>query len=100
MGPNYSTRYFEDQILNNDAKTETDFSDRFEVLEYWGVMDADYAREVGIDLPKSIDDLDEVQINAWVCGEKLLRAVINPFTPPSLPYMHSHTKEIHTVSLV
>jgi hypothetical protein len=86
MGPNYTTRYFEDQILSNDAKTETDFSDRFEVLEYWGVMDADYAREVGIDLPKSVDDLDEVQINAWVCGEKLLRAVINPFTPPSLPY--------------
>ena len=86
MGPNYDTRYFEDQILTDDAKTETDFSDRFEVLEYWGVMDADYAREVGIDLPKSVDDLDEVQINAWICGDQLLRAVINPFTPPSLPY--------------
>ncbi len=86
MGPNYDARYFENQILTEDAKTETDFSDRFEVLEYWGVMDADYAREVGIDLPESVDDLDEVQINAWVCGEKLLRAVINPFTPPSLPY--------------
>jgi hypothetical protein len=86
MGPNYNTRYFENQILTDDAKTETDFSDRFEVLEYWGVVDADYAREVGIDLPDSIDDLDEVQINAWVCGELLLRAVINPFTPPSLPY--------------
>ena len=86
MGPNYDTRYFEDQILTDDAKTETDFSDRFEVLEYWGVMDADYAREVGIDLPKSVDDLDEVQINAWICGDQLLRAVINPFTPPNLPY--------------
>ena len=86
MGPNYDARYFENQILTEDAKTETDFSDRFEVLEYWGVMDADYAREVGIDLPKSVDDLDEVQINAWICGDQLLRAVINPFTPPSLPY--------------
>ena len=86
MGPNYDARYFENQILTEDAKTETDFSDRFEVLEYWGVMDADYAREVGIDLPESVDDLDEVQINAWICGEQLLRAVINPFTPPNLPY--------------
>ncbi len=86
QGPNYDTRYFEDQILNDDAKTQTDFADRFEVLEYWGIMDADYAREVGIDLPESVDDLDEVQINAWTCGDMLLRAVINPFTPPTLPY--------------
>ena len=86
QGPNYDTRYFEDQILNDDSSTETDFSDRLEILEYWGVMDADYAREVGIDLPDSVDDLDEVQINAWTCGDMLLRAVINPFTPPTLPY--------------
>jgi hypothetical protein len=85
-GPNYTTRYFEDQILNDDSKAPTDFTDRFEILEYWGTMDAEYAREVGIDVPESVDDLDEVQINAWVCGEMLLRAVINPFTPPTLPY--------------
>jgi hypothetical protein len=49
-------------------------------------MDAEYAREVGIELDDNIDDLDEVQINAWVCGNKLLRAVINPFTPYRIPY--------------
>ena len=86
QGPNYDARYFEDQILNDDSNAESDFSDRFEILEYWGIMDADYAREVGIDLPSSVDDLDEVQINAWICGDMLLRAVINPFTPPTLPY--------------
>jgi len=85
-GPNYTTRYFEDQILNDESKGPVDFTDRFEILEYWGVMDAEYAREVGIDLPEDVDDLDEVQINAWTCGEYLLRAVINPFTPPTLPY--------------
>ena len=57
----------------------------FEVLE-WGIMDAEYAREVGIELDDTIDDLDEVQINAWVCGNKLPRAVINPFTPYRIPY--------------
>ena len=31
-----------------------------------GSHDADYAREVGIDLPDTVDDLDEVQINALV----------------------------------
>ena len=26
----------------------------FEVLEYWGIMDAEYAREVGIELDDSV----------------------------------------------
>ena len=86
MGPNYEARDFEDQITADEDRSETDYSDRYEILEYWGVMDADYAREVGIDLPDTVDDLDEVQINAWVCGQNLLRAVVNPFTPPTLPY--------------
>jgi len=86
MGPNYEARDFEDQITADENRYNTDYSDRYEILEYWGVMDADYAREVGIDLPDTVDDLDEVQINAWVCGQNLLRAVVNPFTPPTLPY--------------
>ena len=75
---------FENQ-LKDDARQD-EYQSNFEVLEYWGIMDAEYAREVGIELDDSIDDLDEVQINAWVCGNQLLRAVINPFTPYRLPY--------------
>ena len=84
-GPNYEEKYFENQ-LNEDNNTQDYSTDRYEILEYWGTMDADFAREAGIELPDSIDDLDEVQINAWTCGSMLLRAVINPFTPPQIPY--------------
>jgi len=91
-GPNYIEKDFELR-LKDDVTTEMDaYQSNFEVLEYWGIMDAEYAREVGIDLPDSVDDLDEVQINAWVCGDKLLRAVINPFTPYRIPY-HSFPYE-------
>ena len=83
-GPNYQEKDFESQ-LKDDARQD-EYQSNFEVLEYWGIMDAEYAREVGIELDDSIDDLDEVQINAWVCGNQLLRAVINPFTPYRLPY--------------
>ena len=85
MGPNYEEKDFESQ-LKDDYNVDESYAPNFEVLEYWGIMDAEYAREVGIDLPNSIDDLDEVQINAWVSGDKLLRAVINPFTPYRIPY--------------
>ena len=84
-GPNYVERDYESQ-LKDDARVEDTYQNNFEVLEYWGIMDAEYAREVGIELSDDIDDLDEVQINAWVCGNRLLRAVINPFTPYRLPY--------------
>jgi hypothetical protein len=84
-GPNYIEKDYE-ASLKDDARTDDTYQSHFEVLEYWGIMDAEYAREVGIKLPKSVDDLDEVQINAWVCGDHLLRAVVNPFTPYRIPY--------------
>ncbi len=85
MGANYVEKDFESQ-LKDDNRSDESYTSNFEVLEYWGIMDAEYAREVGIELEDDIDDLDEVQINAWVCGDKLLRAVINPFTPYRIPY--------------
>ena len=84
QGANYIEKDFEYQL--KDDSREDDYGSNFEVLEYWGIMDAEYAREVGIELDDTIDDLDEVQINAWVCGDTLLRAVINPFTPYRIPY--------------
>ena len=85
MGANYVEKDYEAQ-LRDDRRADEEVGTNFEVLEYWGIMDAEYAREVGIKIPKNVDDLDEVQINAWICGDKLLRAVVNPFTPYRIPY--------------
>jgi hypothetical protein len=85
MGANYEEKDFESQ-LKDDARYDEEVGTNFEVLEYWGIMDAEYAREVGIELPDSVDDLDEVQVNVWTCGHYILRAVLNPFTPYRIPY--------------
>ena len=85
MGPNYNEKDYEHE-LKDDQRTEDFGAGQFEVLEYWGIMDAEYAREVGMTLPDEVDDLDEVQVNAWVSNGKLLRGVVNPFTPYRLPY--------------
>ena len=90
-GPNYVEKSYESK-LKDDYEADASYNPNFEVLEYWGIMDAEYAREVGIELSDTIDDLDEVQINAWVCGDSLLRVVINPFTPARIPY-HSFPYE-------
>ena len=85
MGSNYTEKDYETELKDNHH-TEEYGDGLFEVLEYWGVMDAQYAREAGMELPDEVDDLDEVQVNAWVSNGKLLRGVVNPFTPYRLPY--------------
>jgi len=85
MGSNYVEKDYELE-LKDDQQTEEYGDGLFEVLEYWGVMDAQYAREAGMELPDEVDDLDEVQVNAWISNGKLLRGVVNPFTPYRLPY--------------
>ena len=91
IGTDYIEKDYE-TALKDDQRTEANGSEQFEVLEYWGVMDAEYARQVGMEIPEEIDNLDEVQINAWICNGKMLRSVINPFTPFRLPY-HSFPYE-------
>ena len=84
-GPNYEDKYYEDTIREDD--TEPYYQEnRFEVLEYWGVLDAKFAREVGLEIPDTMSALDQVQINAWVCGSSVLRCVLNPFTPARIPF--------------
>jgi len=91
LGPNYVEKDYE-QELKDDARNDEYGSQQFEVLEYWGVMDAEYCRQVGMEIDESVDDLDEVQINAWICNGKMLRSVVNPFTPFRIPY-HSFNYE-------
>ena len=91
MGANYEDKYYDTQ-LKDDENNSSRNAEKYEVLEYWGIMDAEYLRQAEVDVPDSIDDLDEVQVNAWICNGKLLRIVVNPFTPHRLPY-HSFPYE-------
>ena len=84
MGPNYIDRGYESHLRDDNRDDEVNTT--FEVLEYWGIMDAEYAKQVGIELDEDVDELDEIQINAWICGNNILRVVVNPFKPFRLPY--------------
>ena len=86
-GSNYETRSYETALF--DRENQEEFSkNRYEILEYWGVMDKHFVEEAGIEIPDDIDDdLDEVQINAWVSNGHILRLVLNPFTPARNPFM-------------
>jgi hypothetical protein len=83
LGPDYESEYWETILEDNSARSETE---RFEVLEFWGVLDAEIAEQAGIDMPEEFDGSDEIQVNAWVCNGQTLRLVLNPFVPARIPY--------------
>jgi len=91
MGANYEEKYYESQLKDTNTGEGAEQTN-YEVLEYWGIMDAQSAKEAGIEVGDDVDELDELQINAWISSNKVLRAVVNPFKPGRIPY-HSFPYE-------
>ena len=84
FGENYDKKYWEDDL--SDYAPEHGI-DRFEVLEYWGMCDTDMLEENGVVIPDELTEFDELQANIWICNGRLLRMVLNPFKPATIPYV-------------
>lgn len=82
MGGNYTNRAFETVI--RDTETIPDNERLWEVLEYWGYISIEEAMSLGLPLDNVHED--QVQVNAWVCNGRILRAMVNPFLPQRIPY--------------
>ena len=83
-GADYQREYWEDALEDDSVASSMD---RYEVLEYWGILDAELAEEADIEIPKELEDQDEIQVNIWVSNGQILRLVLNPFTPSRIPYL-------------
>jgi len=83
MGENYQREWWE-QIMQDDAQETR--AERFEVLEFWGYVDVDMLEQYDVDIPSELKDEDQVSANIWICNGRVLRLVMNPFTPTCLPY--------------
>lgn len=82
-GPDYHREYWE-TVMEDDAGHPD--VERWEVLEYWGYMEARHLREKNVPVDKSIDDDDLVNVNIWISHNEILRLVLNPFQPTRIPY--------------
>jgi hypothetical protein len=83
FGENYVKKYWEDDLSDYAPEHGVD---RFEVLEYWGMCDTEMLEEQGVEIPKELKEFDELQANIWICNDRLLRLVLNPFKPAKIPY--------------
>mgnify|MGYP003109749166 FL=1 len=85
LGPNYEDKYYEDTI--RDDETEPNYNkNRYEVLEYWGIMDKTFIDGAGGLKDQDVSSMDQLQVNVWVCGNEVIRFVLNPFTPARIPF--------------
>ena len=83
MGESYTKEWWEQAMEDDDQDAR---SERFEVLEFWGYLDTDLLKDQNVDVPKDMEDLDQVSVNIWICNGQVLRLVLNPFTPSYIPY--------------
>lgn len=90
-GHSYTPEWFEYQLRDNKTAQE-ELNYRFNVFEFWGVVDRVLAEEAGLQLDPSSDDyiqlteMSQVPVNVWMCEGQVLRIVANPFTPCRFPY--------------
>ena len=82
-GESYIKEWWE-QAMEDDAQESK--AERFEVLEFWGSVDTEVLEGHDIDIPAELADMDQLNVNIWVCNGKVLRLVMNPFTPSIIPY--------------
>jgi len=83
LGESYRKEWWEHIMEDN---SEEDRAERFEVLEFWGFVDKEVIEGQGVDIPKDLEDADQLSVNIWVCNGQVLRLVMNPFTPAYIPY--------------
>jgi hypothetical protein len=83
MGAQYDKKYWEDDM--KDYAIEN-YTERYEVLEFWGYVDADILEENGVEIPEELGDVEQINCNIWVCQGHVLRLVLNPFKPVRIPY--------------
>jgi hypothetical protein len=83
MGENYVKKYWEDDL--SDYQTDTGVN-RFEVLEYWGIVDREMLEDNNVQMPTEFKDMDQLQANIWLCNGRIIRLVLNPFKPTKIPY--------------
>ena len=83
LGESYRKQWWEHIMEDN---SEEDRADRFEVLEFWGFVDKEMIKDQGVDIPKDLEDADQLSVNIWICNGQVLRLVMNPFTPAYIPY--------------
>lgn len=69
--------------MNESDDRYHDASRRYDVFEYWGLVDGQKLSQYGVQVD---DPFIEYQANIWFCADRVIMARLNPMKPESIPY--------------
>ena len=73
-----------DVIDSNDNGSSS--GKKYEVLEFWGYVDAHDLELCGVDIPTDKKSQVELVANIWVLGDKIIKATMSPLQGIKWPY--------------
>ena len=94
-GPDYIKEWWE-QVMEDGATRSS--TERYKVLEFWGNIDKEILVSHGIEIPRELRKKNQIAVNIWTCNGRVLRLVMNPFTPVIIPF-YAVPYEINPYSL-
>ena len=83
MGESYVKEWWEQEMEDDAEEVRTE---RYEVLEFWGNVDRTILEDHDVAIPRELRKKDSISVNIWICNGRVLRLVMNPFTPSIIPY--------------
>ena len=95
FGENYTKKYWEDDLSDYAPEHGVD---RFEVLEYWGMVDTDILEDQNVEIPEELKDFDELQAN-FQKGKFFLNPELKKIKGVWLRFINNGTLEEITTKL-
>jgi hypothetical protein len=93
LGPDYQYKWWETEMQDDETHTS---NERYEGLEFWGYVPRETLEGFGIKTT-GFKDEDMISANIWVVNGEVIRCVLNPYTPTTIPY-HAAPYELNPYS--
>ncbi len=68
----------------NQKTTRTDLPNRYQLLEYWGFVDGEDLKNLGLEVGD--DPRVAFEANVWILGNRVIKVALNPFDAKVRPY--------------
>ena len=78
----WQDKYFDTQLKEIGDRSSMKFDSRkagrkYEILEYWGFLDASDLEAMGANIPEELRGELEIAANVWVLGDKVIKAAVS-----------------------
>lgn len=87
----YDKKDFEIQLqtmgdIISDSEDGVGKSRKYELLEFWGFVDAKLLEGWGVEIPEEKKGMIDIPANVWVLGDKVIKAILHPLDGIRWPY--------------